>query len=103
MDINCQKIQLAYFFLFLILALFEEIDIKKAKEMTDKKIKNIGRIVASKRKEKGMSQDCLAFNACTDKSFINKIEKGTYKNVTLCTLYRISTAIGEDISIFFKE
>lgn len=81
--------------------MFNEIDKEKCQTETKCKLKQIGEIIRKKRIEKGMSQDNLAFNCQTDKSFINKIERGVYVNVTIYTLYKIAEGLCEHITIFF--
>lgn len=77
------------------------IDKSNCKEKCTNTVNGIGDKIRKYRKEKGISQEDLAFYCFTDKSTINKIEKGAAANITIYTLIKIATVLGQHISVFF--
>ncbi len=70
--------------------------------MEDKHIKNFliafGKHVAEKRKEMGLTQESLAFEAGLDVMTISRIERGIL-NISIGNTYKIATAL----NIHYKE
>ena len=79
----------------------EEIDLKRTKDLSCEHAKKIGEVIKKCREDKKISQSDLSFFSYTDRKIINKIEKGVYVNITIYTLWKIATALGEHINIFF--
>lgn len=70
--------------------------------MEDKHVKyflnNFGKHLAAKRKEKGFSQEALAFEADLDVMTISRIERGIL-NISIGNVYKLASAMG----IHYKE
>ncbi|MCX6972749.1 MAG: helix-turn-helix transcriptional regulator [Verrucomicrobia bacterium] len=59
--------------------------------------KSLGERIRDARKEKGWTQEDLAYEAEIDRSYIGGVERGE-RNVTFLMLCRISRALGRDIA-----
>lgn len=57
------------------------------------KIKEIGNRIRCNRIEKHLTQQDLAYYCCSDKCLISEIERGTAKNITLFTLFKIASVL----------
>ena len=68
--------------------------------MLDAKI--VGDVISEKRKQKGISQEVLSGLADIGRTHLSAIERGERKP-TLETLYRISCALGINMSDIVKE
>ena len=70
--------------------------------MEDKDIENFmkafGELLATKRKEKGISQETLAFDAELDVMTISRLERGIL-NISIGNAYKIANAL----NIHYKE
>ena len=55
-------------------------------------LKNFGARVAAKRKNKGLSQEQLAYKAGLHRTYIGMVERGE-KNITLKNIIKISNAL----------
>ncbi len=53
------------------------------------------------RKEKGLSQENLAFDSNVDRTYMSHVENGR-KNISIETLERIIEALGTDFANFFS-
>jgi transcriptional regulator with XRE-family HTH domain len=62
---------------------------------------DLGNQIRTARKEKGYSQEQLAFSADVDRSYIGGIERGE-RNVSFLTLVKIASCLGCDVSTFTK-
>lgn len=60
--------------------------------MTDRRILLLGKKIRSSRKELGLSQESLAYEAGLDRAYVGKIERGE-KNITILKLLQISDAL----------
>lgn len=65
------------------------------------RIKKIGHIIRQRRLTVGYTQQTLAFAILSEKSMISEIERGKYKNITICTLYKLAFILDMDIAEFF--
>jgi transcriptional regulator with XRE-family HTH domain len=61
----------------------------------------IGANIRRLRKAKGLSQEDLAFQAESDRSYLSEIENG-HKNLSVAMLDQIAEALGADIREMFK-
>ncbi len=61
-----------------------------------------GEIVREKRKERGLSQEDLAFKADLHRTYIGMIERAE-KNITLENINKIAKALDTPISELFKN
>jgi transcriptional regulator with XRE-family HTH domain len=61
-----------------------------------------GEIVRTKRKEKGLSQEDLAFKADLHRTYIGMIERAE-KNITLENINKIAKSLNLTISELFKD
>jgi len=61
----------------------------------------LGNQIREKRKESGLTQEQLAFDADVDRSYIGGIERGE-RNVSFLTLVKIADCLGCDVSKFTK-
>ncbi len=52
-----------------------------------------GRVLCRVRKQKGMSQEKLALNSDTDRSYISKLERGGYQP-TLAMIFSLAKELG---------
>lgn len=69
-------------------------------ELKDKILINFGKRVRKLRKEKGLSQEQLAFKADLHRTYIGMIERAE-KNITLVNIEKISKAFEVDIKELF--
>ena len=69
---------------------------KKSKYLTV-----LGNQIREERKNKGLSQEQLAFDADVDRSYIGGIERGE-RNVSFLTLVKIAECLDCDVSKFTK-
>lgn len=65
-------------------------------------LEDFGNIVRKLRKERGLSQEELAFKAGLHRTYIGMIERGE-KNVTLLNISRIAKALEIQIKDLFHE
>ncbi len=63
---------------------------------------SFGEIVREKRKEKGLSQEELAFRANLHRTYIGMIERGE-KNITLVNINKIAKALDLSILELIKD
>lgn len=59
-------------------------------------LRSIGRKIAERRKELGLTQEDLAYSADVDRTYIGYIENGK-NNVTIAMLYKITKALKLDL------
>lgn len=79
----------------------DELDKSKITVQTRLIVIKIGDVIRKKRNELGLTQQSLSYLMHTDKSLISEIERGAYKNITICTLLRICSVLNMDIKEFF--
>ena len=60
--------------------------------MTDRQILLLGKKIRKTRKEIGLSQEALAYEAGLDRAYVGKIERGE-KNITVVKLLQLSDAL----------
>ena len=63
---------------------------------------NFGRRLRFLRKQKGFSQEKLAFKANLHRTYIGMIERGE-KNVTLISMSKLAKALEIELKYFFDE
>jgi len=63
---------------------------------------NFGEIVRKIRKEKGLSQEQLAFKADLHRTYIGMIERAE-KNITLINIEKIANALEVNLETLFKN
>ncbi|MBV7440217.1 helix-turn-helix domain-containing protein [Weeksellaceae bacterium TAE3-ERU29] len=68
----------------------------------DKVEQKLAKKIKVLRKEKGWSQERLAFEANIDRTYVQSIEKGE-RNVSLKILAKLSEAFGITISMLTKD
>lgn len=61
--------------------------------MSGDPIKAFGLAVREARKERGMSQETLAFESNLDRTFVSQLENGR-KQPSLLTIYQVAAALG---------
>lgn len=59
--------------------------------------KDLGERIRDARKEKGWTQEDLAYEAEIDRSYIGGVERGE-RNITFSMLCRIAQALGRDVA-----
>jgi DNA-binding XRE family transcriptional regulator len=64
--------------------------------------KRVGTRIRQKRKERGMTQEKLAFEAELSTHYLSQVEAGT-RNPTLEVLYRLSIALHVDLADLLKS
>ncbi len=69
--------------------------------MKEKILIKFGKKVRLFRKEKGLSQERLAFKADLHRTYIGMIERAE-KNITLVNIEKIAKALGVEISQLFE-
>lgn len=79
----------------------EEINKDKVQVQVNLAIIKIGDVIRRKRLELGITQQTLAFYMLVDKSSISEIERGQVRNMTLLTLFKISSVLDIDIKDYF--
>lgn len=79
----------------------EELDKSKIAEQTRLVVIKIGDVIRKKRNDLGLTQQSLSYLMNSDKSLISEIERGAYKNITVCTLLKISKVLNISIKDFF--
>lgn len=67
------------------------------------KMSMIGSRIRILRKQKGITQQDLAFFIFSDKSLISEMERGNSKNVTLFTLMKISDVLDINVDELFCD
>ena len=65
-------------------------------------IKLVGERIRFFRKERGLSQEELAYRAALHNAYIGQVERGE-KNATLETLFKVSTALEIPLSKLFEK
>ena len=60
--------------------------------MTDRQILLLGKKIRKTRKEIGLSQEALAYEAGLDRAYVGKIERGE-QNITVVKLLQLSDAL----------
>jgi transcriptional regulator with XRE-family HTH domain len=65
--------------------------------VADRRILLLGKKIRKTRREKGFSQETLAYEAELDRAYVGKIERGE-KNITIAKLLQISDAL--DIPLY---
>ena len=75
---------------------------KPRTDIEDFRLKALGQAIRDVRKERGVSQEALAYNAGIDRSHMGKIERGE-RNVTALNLLRVATALDVKISDVFSK
>ncbi|WP_448246887.1 helix-turn-helix domain-containing protein [Thalassotalea agariperforans] len=60
--------------------------------MQDNNLIELGKKIRAIRKEKGISQERLAFLSGTDRSYMGRIERGE-KNISVTKIYQICNAL----------
>lgn len=68
----------------------KHIDKKTVSNELKKCMSFIGDVIRKERLKQGISQQTLAYHLESDKCLISEIERGCTKNITLCTLMKIS-------------
>jgi transcriptional regulator with XRE-family HTH domain len=68
----------------------------------DEFILKLGKVIQSHRKALGLSQEELAEKAGLHRTYIGAIERGE-RNITLKNFYRVTLALGANISSLFSE
>ena len=63
--------------------------------------KRVGVNLVRIRKEKGLSQERLAFECSIDRTYLSGIERGV-RNPTISSLVNITTVLGIDIVALFE-
>ena len=64
--------------------------------------KILGERIRNARKEKGWTQEDLAFEAEIDRSYVGGVERGE-RNITFSMLCRIARALGRDVASLTHE
>ncbi len=64
--------------------------------------KDLGERILDARKEKGWTQEDLAYEAEIDRSYIGGVERGE-RNITFSMLCRIARALGRDVASFTHD
>lgn len=64
--------------------------------------RTLGKRIRDARKEKGWTQEDLAYEAEIDRSYIGGVERGE-RNVTFSILCRIARALGRDVASLTHE
>ena len=64
-------------------------------------LKQLGMRIRYLRKQKGLSQEDLALEACINKNYLSDLERGT-RNPTVIILEKIAEALGVDLATLFK-
>ena len=70
-------------------------------ELREKILINFGKRVREFRKEKGLSQEQLAFKADLHRTYIGMIERAE-KNITLINIGKIANALEVEVSQLFE-
>lgn len=65
--------------------------------MSDPYLDILGRRIRARRRELGMSQEGLAYEAGLDRSYVGRIERGEH-NLTFVSLVRIARAMRYDVA-----
>lgn len=65
-------------------------------------LKNFGYTVRKLRKERGLSQEELAFRAGLHRTYIGMIERGE-KNITLTNIEKVAKALNVKMKALFNE
>lgn len=65
-------------------------------------LKNFGCTVRKLRKERGLSQEELAFRAGLHRTYIGMIERGE-KNITLTNIEKVAKALNVKMKALFNE
>ena len=81
----------------------QEICLKSAKEKTESLIKIIGKNIRKLRIDKKLTQNDIAFNSWVEPSYISAVERGSYKNITLLSLMKLSILFEVKPEDLFKE
>lgn len=68
---------------------FDEINVQKVKDLTQKEINIIGTNLRKIRLKNNLTQQDVAFYIFTDKSSISALERGKCDNITLLSLNKI--------------
>ncbi len=63
--------------------------------------KHFGERVRSLRKQKGISQEALAFACGLDRTYIGGVERGE-RNISLLNIYKIASALGVQAKELFN-
>lgn len=71
----------------------DEINKAEISIKVSEKIKEIGNRIKNNRIEKHLTQQDLAYYCCSDKCLISEIERGTARNITLFTLFKIAKVL----------
>lgn len=69
--------------------------------IANKYLKKLGQQIRETRKQKGFSQEELAFKAGVDRSYFGGIERGE-RNIGFLTLVKIAQSLNCDIAKFTK-
>ncbi len=59
-------------------------------------LRQVGAAIREKRKQKGLSQEALAFEAELDRTYIGSVERGE-RNISVLNLVRIAGALGTTV------
>lgn len=62
----------------------------------------IGSLIMKARRDRGLSQEDLAFSCGVSQAWINKVELGKSK-ISIEFLYRVSNSLNCDVSIFLPS
>lgn len=81
----------------------DEIDVKKAKDLTEETVKTIGKNIKRIRLEKELTQNDVGFLSYSDKSLISSLERGMYKNITLLSIIKLLMLFDIEINELLKE
>lgn len=65
-----------------------------------RRLRAFGEGVRQVRREKGVSQETLAFSSGLDRTFVSAVERGT-RNPSLLSLYALADALDVDVRAFF--
>ena len=58
--------------------------------------RRLGNNLRALRKQKGLSQEALAFEAGLDRTYVSSVERGE-RNIALLNLKRLATALGVEV------
>jgi len=83
--------------------IFEEIDRRDCKNLTQDILENVGKKIRKMRLEGGISQLDSAFYLFAEKSFISNLENGKVKNTTLLTLVKIAELFKIKVEDLLKD
>jgi DNA-binding XRE family transcriptional regulator len=76
--------------------------LKLALQLKKEILVKFGEKVRDSRKEKGLSQEQLAFKADLHRTYIGMIERAE-KNISLTNIYKIASALGVSLADLLKE